>query len=248
MSGIESRPYGPIKHIYAPAWAAGSPYVLPQLTDLDLLPDGRSLIVLTQNEVDEIQLDQTPLTAQALASNPQAICGQFLDRLAVANDGKVMITSNYMDCSGFSNSYLFDALNPGGGLVTKPFFYGGIVAGSADGSKLYAGSDGVSPAQPVTTFDALTDSTADSANVDYNLAAVSVSGDASRVILQNTDVYSGALVITGHLPAGSGGVALASRDSTKAFVYRDDGASPRIEVYDLTLPLQTGASTSSPRR
>jgi len=151
-----------------------------------------------------------------------------------------MIISNYMYCSGFSNSYLFDALNPGGGLVTKPFFYGGIVAGSADGSKLYAGSDGVSPAQPVTTFDALTDTTADSANVDYNLAAVSVSGDASRVILQNTDVYSGALVITGHLPVGSGGVALASRDSTKAFVYRDDGASPRIEVYDLTLPLQTG--------
>lgn len=48
------------------------------------------------------------------------------------------------------------------------------------------------------------------------------------------------LVLTGQLPAGSGGVALASRDSTKAFVYRDDGGSPRIEVYDLTLPLQTG--------
>lgn len=24
-------------------------------------------------------------------------------------------------------------------------------------------------------------------------------------------------------------------------MYRDDGASPRIEVYDLTLPLQTGS-------
>jgi hypothetical protein len=226
------------------AWATGSPYVLPQLTDLDLLPDGQSLIVLTQNAVDEIALDHAPLAAQAVASNPDSFCGQFLDHLAVANDGKVMIISNLMSCSGFTPSYLFDALNPGAGLVENPNFvgslYDGIIAGSADGSKLYAGTNGISPAQPVKTFDALTDTVTDSANVDYNLSAVSVSGDASRVILQNTNVYSGALVLTGQLPAGNGGVALASRDSTKAFVYRDDGSGPRIEVYDLTQPLQTG--------
>jgi hypothetical protein len=226
------------------AWATGSPYVLPQLTDLDLLPDGQSLIVLTQNAVDEIALDHAPLAAQAVASNPDSFCGQFLDHLAVANDGKVMIISNLMSCSGFTPSYLFDALNPGAGLVENPYFvgwlYDGIIAGSADGSKLYAGTNGISPAQPVKTFDALTDTVTDSADVDYNLSAVSVSGDASRVILQNTNVYSGALVLTGQLPAGNGGVALASRDSTKAFVYRDDGSGPRIEVYDLTQPLQTG--------
>lgn len=88
-------------------------------------------------------------------------------------------------------------------------------------------------------FSALTDTMTDS-NVDFGLTAVSVSGNASTVILQNTNVYSAALVLTGELPPGSGGVALASRDSTKAFMYRDDGGSPRIEVYDLTLPLQSG--------
>lgn len=96
-----------------------------------------------------------------------------------------------------------------------------------------------SPPQPVAIFNALTDTMTDS-NVDFNLSAVSVSGNASTVILQNTEVYSRALVLTGELPAGSGGVALASRDSTKAFVYRDDGGTPRIEVYDLTQPLQSG--------
>lgn len=226
------------------AWVVDSPYVLPQVTDLDLLPDGSSLVVLTQNAVDEIALDQAPLAAQTVASNPSSFCGQFLDRLAVANDGKVFIVSNLMGCSGFTDSYLFDALNPNAGLAANEYpvgtLYNGIVAGSADGSKLYAGSNGVSPAQPVVTFDALTDTVTESANVDYNLSAVSVSGDASRVILQNTDVYSESLGLTGELPAGNGGVALASRDSTKAFVYRDDGGSPRIEVYDLTLPLQTG--------
>lgn len=226
------------------AWVTGSPYVLPQLTDLDLLPDGKSLVVLTQSAVDEIALGRTPLAAQAVAGNPTSFCGQFLDHLAVANDGKVMIIANLMGCSGFTPSFLFDALNPGAGLNENPYFvgwlYDGIIAGSADGSKLYAGTNGISPAQPVKTFDALTDTITDG-NVSYNLSAVSVSGDASRVILQNTDVYSEALVLTGHLPAGNGGVALASRDSTKAFVYRDDGVGPRIEVYDLTLPLQTGA-------
>jgi hypothetical protein len=226
------------------AWVVGAPYVLPQLTDLDLLPDGSSLVVLTQNAVDEIALGQNPLAAQTVASNPNAFCGQFLDRLAVANDGKVFIVSNLMGCSGFTDSYLFDALNPSAGLAVNEYpvaiLYNGIVAGSADGSKLYAGSNGVSPAQPVVTFDALTDTVTASNNVNYNLSAVSVSGNASRVILQNTDVYSEALGLTGELPAGNGGVALASRDSTKAFVYRDDGGSPRIEVYDLTLPLQTG--------
>lgn len=99
-----------------------------------------------------------------------------------------MIISNLMSCSGFTSSYLFDALNPSAGLAGNGMLYNGI---SADGGKLYAGSNGVSPAQLVATFDALTDTITDSANIDYNLSAVSVSGDASRVILQDTDVNSG---------------------------------------------------------
>jgi hypothetical protein len=72
----------------------------------------------------------------------------------------------------------------------------------------------------------------------YNLNAVTVSGDASRVILQNTYVYSRALVLLGNVPPG--GAVAASRDSSRAFVYRDDAPGPRLDIYDLNGPLQSG--------
>ena len=108
------------------------------------------------------------------------------------------------------------------------------------------GSNGLSPPPEVFIFNALNNAIV-TGPVNYNLAAASVSGDASRVLLRGadgilpgTDVYSRALSLTGHLPAGGG--ALASRDSSRAFVYRDDGtAGPRLEVFDLNGALTAGA-------
>jgi hypothetical protein len=223
------------------AWTVGAPYNLPQLTDVDLLPDGHSLVVLTQNNVDQIVLDQTPLVAQTRATTSGGVCGDVLDHAAVANDGKVFVVNT---CSGgFELALVYDALNYS--VTQTPYptgdLYRGVAAASADGSKVYATSYQVSSAD-ILVFDAQTDSVTDS-RVSALANAVSVSGDASRVILQNADVYSGALVLTGHLPSGTGGVplgvALASRDSTKAFLYRDDAPGPRIELYDLTV-LQAG--------
>jgi hypothetical protein len=72
-----------------------------------------------------------------------------------------------------------------------------------------------------------------------NLTAVSVSGDASRVILENSYVYDRSLVLTGNI--SSFGVTLASRDSSRAFTYVEEAAGARLEVYDLNAPLQSGA-------
>jgi hypothetical protein len=225
-------------------WTVGAPYVLPQLNDVQLLPDGHSLIALAQNNVDEIVLDQTPLTAQTRATNTDSFCGRDLDNAAVANDGKVFVVSGLTSCSGGVLAFVYDAASYS--LTQTPYpvgsLYDGTVAASADGSKLYATNYNISSGD-VLVFDALTDTLTDS-RVTALANRISVSGDASRVILQSTDVYSGALTLTGHLPSGPGltplGVALASRDSTKAFLYRDDAPGPRIEIYDLTLPLQAG--------
>jgi hypothetical protein len=67
-----------------------------------------------------------------------------------------------------------------------------------------------------------------------------VSGNASRVILQGVDVYSGSMTLLGHLPS-TAGLALASRNSSRVYVYRDDGNAPRLDIYDLTGPLGPGA-------
>jgi hypothetical protein len=96
----------------------------------------------------------------------------------------------------------------------------------------------LSPTPSVQIYNSLT-STISSGPAAYNLNAVTVSADASRVILQNKAVYSRSLSLTGNMPTG--GVILASRDSSKAFVYRDDGGLPRIVVHDLNGPLQAGA-------
>ena len=44
----------------AGAWMAQSPYILPQVTDLDLAPNGRSLIVSTRGAIHDIQLTTPP--------------------------------------------------------------------------------------------------------------------------------------------------------------------------------------------
>ena len=148
-------------------------------------------------------------------------------------------------CSGFTSSYLYDmnayTVTPNPYFIG--YFYDGAAGASADGSRVYGGSNGVSPAQPIAIFNSLDHSITDSPPaVAYNLSAVSVSGNASRVILQYTDVYSANLSLLGYLPSLAG-VTLTSRDASKAYVFRDDagGGGPRIDIYDLNGTLLAGA-------
>jgi hypothetical protein len=228
----------------AGAWSAGTPYVLPQLTDLALSPDGRLLLALTQNAVSDIPLTGTPFTATPRASNPTAFCGQFLDSLSVTNDGLALVNSKLSGCSGFTQVYQYDerAYTLSTTQIASLILYNGTLAVGADGSKVYTGSNGVSPAQPIITYSAFGHTLSTAQSVTYNLNAATVSGNASRVILQGTDVYTGALTIAGNLPA-TAGTTLASRDSTRAYVYSDDpaGGGPRLAVYNLNGALQTGA-------
>jgi hypothetical protein len=228
----------------AGAWSAGAPYVLPQLTDLALSPDGRLLLALTQNAVSDIPLTGAAFTAAPRASNPSAFCGQFLDSLYVTNDGIALVNSELSDCSGYTQVYAYDERSYTLSNVQNANFelYNGTLAVSADGSKVYAGSNGLSPAQPIVTYSAFDHTVSTDQSVTYNLNAATVSGNASRVILQSTDVYAGALTITGNLPA-TPGTTLASRDSTRAYVYSDDaaGGGPRLAIYNLNGALQTGA-------
>jgi hypothetical protein len=219
-------------------WSALPARTVPELTDIAMMPDGQSLVVLSRGAISELYLDDGSLTLFTQQSNPNPFCGGFFDQIAMGNDGKAMVIFNYADCSGFSNPYLYDGVQRSFASVPLGIFYNGTAAASADGTRVYAGSNGVSPAQAVVTFDTRSWTGSAGHSVAYNLGAVAVSGDASRVILQNTAVYDQTLALLGFLP--SGGVALASRDSARAFVYRHDD-SPRIEVYDLNGELEAGA-------
>ena len=224
----------------AGAWTALLPYVLPEVTDIGLAPNGKSLIVSTHGGMDDIQLGSPSFVAVQRWG-----ASAYLAHLAILDDGKAFVVTDCWQCSGFTESYLYDFVTYTGtqGPYPQSLLYDGIVAASLDGSRAYAGSNGVSPAQGVDIFDALTDTFSSgfgNGNAAYNLFAVTVSGDASRVILQDSAVYSRDLTLTGNL--ATGGVALASRDSTKAFLYKQSaGGQASLVVYDLTGALLPGA-------
>ncbi|WP_437673939.1 hypothetical protein [Sorangium sp. So ce131] len=212
-------------------WTVEAPYTLPELTDLDLATNGRSLIATTKDAVNDIPLGVSPFRATARAGLPDPHCGAYLDQVHASNDGHLLIMSQYAMCSGFSPAYLYDMLasSPRTSLSGAGSFFMGLAGASADGSRIYVGGNGLSPPENVQIFNSLTN-TFSYGPPAHSLVAVSVSGDASRVILQRYIVYSRALSLTGNLP---GGVALASRDSSRAFAYRDNGGRPRLVVYDL---------------
>jgi hypothetical protein len=70
--------------------------------------------------------------------------------------------------------------------------------------------------------------------------AISVNGDGSRLILDDRQVYDDALHVTGNVPNHRPFATLISHDGSRAFVYADQ-QQPRIEIYDLNGPLQSGA-------
>lgn len=219
------------------SWSALPAIIVPSVRDVDLAPDGRSLLVATRGSLGDIDLTAATPTFASRVANPDTFCGGYFAQLAVANSGKALVVFDLAGCSGFSSSYLYDLRDHS--LTRTTWLYNGLAAASADGSRVYMGSNGVSPAQRVTIFNALDNSSVDGPAA-HNLWAASVSGDASRVILQGTAVYSRSLTLLGNLPSGGG--VVASRDSSRAFVFRDDGAAgPRVEVYDLNGALTAGA-------
>jgi hypothetical protein len=224
------------------AWSAAAPFVLANLTDIALTPNGRSLIVLTQQEVNEMAL---PIGAgsvsQPRAPNPTSFCGQYLASLAMLNDGRAAVNSLLSGCSGFTPIYLYDVTSYS--FVQGPYpsatAYDGLLGGAADGSKIFFGTKNVSPAQAIGVISALNDSFSSNNSVSYNLIAVTVSGDASRVIL-NSDVYDGSLNLLAHMPASASKVLL-SRDSTRAYAYNETANGAELDIYDLTGALGIGA-------
>jgi cysteine-rich repeat protein len=217
-------------------WSTLEPRVVPQLMDIAMAPNGRSLIVLDQAAVDEISLTDGAFTPVQRALNPDPFCGEHFDQVVAADDGKVFVVTMLGGCSGASSTYLYDILDHS--LEENDLLYYGLVGASGDGSRIYVGS--ANSDDVVQIFESLTDTRFNS-SIARMMRAISVSGDASRVILDNTSVYNRSLTLTGNIPAPFRSVALASRDSSRAFVYIDDAAGPRLEVYNLNGPLQAGA-------
>jgi len=217
-------------------WSAADPVVIPSLTDIALTPNGETLLVLDDAHVSDIALASGSFTPTLRATITDTFCGKFFDKLAAGDNNKAFIVTSFHQCSGFTSSVIYDTASHG--LTNTTSLFQGTAAASADGSRIYAGSNGISPPSPVVIYTPQSNTFATS-SVSVGLSAVSVSGDASRVILQNSTVYSRSLTLLGNLAPG--GVAQVSRDASRAYVYLDDAPGPRLAVYDLNGALQAGA-------
>jgi cysteine-rich repeat protein len=233
-----NRQHEQIDHfVYADgSWSRVPSHVIPDLTDIAMMPNGRALIALDSDTISEISLLDGQFRRERRVNNPEPFCGGFFDKAVPANNGKMFVIFGLAECFGFTPAYLYDTLDRS--LVAVASLNRAAAGASGDGSRIYAGTSFMSVPEPVMIFDSLSNSMS-TGNAEFNLEWVSVSDDASRVILQNTHVYDRSLVLTGRLPPR--GVSLASRDSSKAFLYVDDVAAPRLEIYDLNGPLQAGA-------
>lgn len=206
---------------------APSPRAMPLLRDVALAPNGLSLIAITRDTINEISLTDNLFMPVSCADNPFPLCGGFFDQ-AAREPRKVLrglpargVIWNHVRISlRYADSFteLRDVAQRGG-------------------SRIYAGSNGIS-SPPAEIFDSLSNTTS-SGSAILHLYAGSVSGDASRVVLQNSLVDSRSLTLLGNVP--DHGPVLASRDSSRAFIYAEDGPGPGLEVYNLNGPLQAGA-------
>ncbi len=218
-------------------WSALPPHPVLQLTDITMAPGGRSLIAIAGGALDEISLTDglfTPIERARIS--PEQICNLF-KTVADADNGKIWLQSELMG-SGFCPAYFYDMLDQS--LLASGSFYFGVSAATGDGTRIYARSSTFS-SEAVEIYDALTNAISVVPNDESGFSTISVSDDGSRVIANDSSVYNRSLVLTGNVPYSGTFATLASRDSTRAFVYVEDTAGARLDVYDLNGPLQPGA-------
>jgi len=220
-------------HEDAGSWTVQKPLAVPELMDVAMGLGGRSLLAISKTVVFEIDLTAEKFAAKQRAVSPDLFCGNYFYQLAVANDGNVLIVPRMSQCSGFNNSFTYSSRDQS--IVSgNPPTYDGNLVGSYDGSRIFFGGGLAS----VSFYSALTSSFTNGSSAPAGGEDMSVSGNASRVIM-GTDVRSGSLSLTGKLPAG--GVALAAIDSTRAFVFRSDDDGAHLVVHDLEGVLEAGA-------
>ncbi len=222
-------------------WSADAPLVAVNFEDAALSPDGKKLVATSDASMLEIDLTHSPLQAQRTAADPDNFCGQYLNRVAMGNDGKYFVVLNYKQCSGSAESYIYDqrsqtltqaAAYPTGDL------YQAYIGGAADGSRIYVSETGLSPVQPMRIYDSLGDFLSQSPT-NNEVLAISASRDASRVILGETAVYDTNLTQLGNIPTS--GASVVSPDATRAYAFSNTNG-PALEIYDLTAALGSGAN------
>ena len=215
-------------------WSSQPPHLVTKLTDIVMAPDGRSLLVLDTSALSAMSLTDGAFSMTPLMQRPSWSC-DLLVQLHVAGNGKVFLM-------------LADSRGPYGCLdlsydlrtrstdTTIAFFDAPTGATSGDGDRVYLRDSTFD--DYFLIYDATADRTERTQLGEQYLLSLSISDNASRLIVNDADVYDRSLRRLGRFPSRDVTSSAVSRDASRAFVYAQDPPGPRLEVYDLNGELQ----------
>jgi len=123
------------------AWSTLPPHIVPQLTDVAMAPNGRSLIVLDRDAINEMSLTDGLFALVRRVGNPDPDCGGFFEQAVPADNGKILVMFALSSCFGFTPVYLYDVLDHS--LETRGSAHFALAAASGDGSRIYVGDSDV---------------------------------------------------------------------------------------------------------
>lgn len=218
-------------------WVSSS-LSLPQLQDAGLSTDGTQLVAVSDGAVRV--LDPSSLTQTQQIAFGTTTSSVHLRQITFANNGKALLATGIYG-SGFTPLYLYDMLETTVTPIQASSYFAGTanfapLGGSSDGARIVFGDSGVSPAQPVRYYNAST-GTLIVTGTARNVSRVVLDRDATRVVLNQTEVFDSNLAYLGSLPSTTGAVVL-SPNGTIAYTY--DGLSGQIRKFDLNGALVAG--------
>jgi hypothetical protein len=221
------------------AWST-TPTVVPiafPFGDMAATLDGKTLLVTNTNAIQEYNMATLSAGASTTTTLLFTNLSEFLNRLAVANDGKALVTTGIFG-SGSTETLRFsiaDRTFSGNGF--NDALYNADAGGSADGSRLVLPQNGLSPAPQVFLYNAST-STLGATSLALNASFPALNRQASRILLGGFSIYDAGFQLLGGIGGSSPESQTLSPDGTRAYAAdRISGGllvPTRLRTFDLT--------------
>lgn len=224
------------------SWVLQAPiYVTGKLVDAALSPDGKTVVLITEDmrvyELDLATEGAAPVQMARVTGDSYTTSSYYFRTVAFANNNVAVIAVGYRG-SGSTPVYAYNrttrTLGTVGGFGSNYYgLYNAEVTASADGSTVLLPQNGLSPAPQVASYNPST-GTGSLMAASMNLSVIAMSRDGGTM-LASGNVYDRFFGLLGTLPYSS--VNVVSPDGTRAYSYvmnSSTGNPVGIDVYDLT--------------
>lgn len=245
------------------AWQAPSSAMVVNLRDFALSLNGSRVLAVTDDSLEE--LDPVTLAVLTTTIKPYNFfdsCCEYLNGVAVANDGNAIITTGYKYGTGATSLYLYAAAQSvfstpslGGTFpyTTNSFYY--ATAGASGDGGAVAIMEPLAPAQPIFKYDASTGIlAASSSNLSPYYSGVFVPAfdrAGSRMVMASNNsslpdyaVYNAYYTRLGTLPSTTDAYVVAP-EGARAYTFENNTSVCRVRAFDLA---STPASQTLPMK